>query len=145
MAYKNIHSTQRKFSAFMSNSSLFHRCERGSSMGSFLRECFRQCSRANYSGRPCEKLQVKLASQASWCHFHWKQLPSMGDKCIEWMPLGVCSQTGNLTKLPHFHNSTSCEWRFFSSTLSYTHPTALNSQCWLSPSMYRQRRSLSKA
>lgn len=59
-----------KVGAFMPDFSFVHRCELGLlHAGSFLRECFRQCSGTNYSGRPCEKFQVKLASQASWCHF----------------------------------------------------------------------------
>ena len=51
----------------MPNSSIVHRCELGLlHTGSFLCERVRQCPGINDRGRPCEKFQVKLTSQASW-------------------------------------------------------------------------------
>lgn len=68
MAYISIHSIQREGQYFNATSSVVRRCELGLlHTGPFLCQRAGQRPGINYRGRPCEKFQVKLASQASWC------------------------------------------------------------------------------
>lgn len=56
-----------KVNALMLHPSVVRRCELGLlHTGPFLCQRAGQRPGINYRGRPCEKFQVKLASQASW-------------------------------------------------------------------------------
>lgn len=85
----------------MPYSSFAHRCELGLLYpGSFLRECFRQCSGINHSGRPCKKFQVKLASQESCCFSKLKVAFLCGGQIVCGSSLGLGSHTNYHSLMP---------------------------------------------
>ena len=116
-AYKNYSQyTEGRSILFMPYSSFVHRCELGLlHPGSFLRECFRQCSAINHSGRPCKKFQVKLASQESWYFSKLEVALLYGGQMVYGCSLGLGSHTNH----PNFMIVPPVNKCFNSSPLSY--------------------------
>lgn len=88
-------------------SSFVRRCKLGLlHTGSFLCQCFGQCSGINHSGRSCEKFQVKLASQVSRCCSTLEVAFLYGGQMHM---LWAQSKTRQSYKLPRFHDGTFCK------------------------------------